>query len=54
MDTLPELAQRNAVNLAAKMAVVNEEKGLTRRVPSESEITCWVEEAKSLPRMLEY
>lgn len=54
VDTVPELAQRNAENLAKKLAAVNEEKSLTRRVPSESEVTRWVEEAKTLPRMLEY
>jgi len=54
VDTVPELAQRNAENLAKKLAAVNEEKSLTRRVPSESEVTRWVEQAKGLPRMLEY
>lgn len=54
VDTVPELAQRNAENLAKKLASVNEEKSLTRRVPAESEVTRWVEEAKTLPRMLEY
>lgn len=54
VDTVPELAQRNAENLAKRMAAVNEEKSLTRRVPSENEITRWVAEAKTLPRMIEY
>ena len=54
VDTVPELAQRNAENLAAKLAAVNEEKSLTRRVPSEAEVAKWVEEAKTLPRMIEY
>ncbi|MBL8237203.1 MAG: DUF4332 domain-containing protein [Bryobacterales bacterium] len=54
VDTVPELAQRNAENLAKRMAAVNEEKSLTRRVPSENEVTRWVAEAKTLPRMIEY
>ncbi|MDX9758329.1 MAG: DUF4332 domain-containing protein [Bacteroidota bacterium] len=54
VDTVPELAQRNAANLAQKMAEVNEAKKLTRRVPTEKEISAWIEQAKSLPRMLEY
>jgi predicted flap endonuclease-1-like 5' DNA nuclease len=54
VDTVPELARRNAANLARQMATVNEEKKLTRRVPSESEVTKWVEQAKGLPRALEY
>ncbi len=52
VDTVPELAQRNAENLAAKLAEINEEKKLTRRVPSASEVADWVEQAKKLPRVV--
>lgn len=54
VDTVPELAQRKAENLAAKMEEVNNEKKLTRRVPSLKEVEKWVAEAKQLPRALEY
>lgn len=54
VDTVPELAQRNAENLTAKMQEVNEEKKLVRRVPTLSEVEKWVAEAKELPRVLEY
>ena len=54
VDTVPELARRNAINLTKAMVDVNEKKKLTRRVPSDSQVTKWIEEAKSLPRMLEY
>ena len=54
VDTVPELAQRNAANLTAAMAALNAEKKLTRRVPSEAEVTKWIEQAKTLPRKLEY
>ncbi|MEM9166635.1 MAG: DUF4332 domain-containing protein [Planctomycetota bacterium] len=54
VDTVPELAQRNAANLAEKMIEVNEAKSLTRRVPSESEVAGWVEHAKTLDRALHY
>jgi predicted flap endonuclease-1-like 5' DNA nuclease len=54
VDTVPELAQRNATNLTAAMAKVNEEKKLTRRAPAESEVARWVEHAKTLPRALQY
>lgn len=54
VDTVPELAQRNAANLAKAMADVNSAKKLTRRVPTEAEVAKWVAEAKTLPRMLEY
>lgn len=54
VDTVPELAQRNAENLAAKMIEVNDAKSLTRRVPTGTEVEKWVAEAKALPRALEY
>jgi predicted flap endonuclease-1-like 5' DNA nuclease len=54
VDTVPELAKRNAANLTQAMATVNQEKKLTRQVPTESEVTTWIEQAKGLPRMLEY
>lgn len=54
VDTVPALARRNAANLAASMAEVNEQKKLTRRVPSETEVAKWIAQAKDLPRMLEY
>lgn len=54
VDTVPELAQRNAENLAEKMASVNEEKKLTRRTPTLAEVTKWVAEAKTLPKVLTY
>lgn len=54
VDTVVELGQRNASNLAAKMADVNAEKNLTNRVPSEAEVDRWTEEAKTLPRHVSY
>ncbi len=54
VDTVPELAQRNAANLAAAMAKTNEAKKLARRTPSETEVAKWVAQAKKLPRVLEY
>lgn len=54
VDTVPELAQRNPANLTQALADTNAEKKLTRRVPSESEITRWIEQAKTLPRKLQY
>ena len=52
VDTVSELAQRNAANLTAKMGEVNTEKNLANRAPSESEVEKWIEEAKSLPKIV--
>lgn len=52
VDTVKELQHRNADNLAAKMAEVNDDKNLARRVPSASQVANWVEQAKTLePRI---
>ncbi len=52
VDSVPELAQRNAANLTAKMVEVNDDKKLVRSVPSEKQVTDWVEQAKTLPRVV--
>jgi len=54
VDTVKELRTRNAANLAAKMAEVNESKKLTRRAPSESEVEKWVAQAGSLDPMISH
>lgn len=54
VDTVPELAQRNAANLTAKMEEVNEAKNLTRKTPSAAEVEKWIAQAKELPRVIEY
>ncbi len=54
VDTVPELARRSASNLVEKMAEVNAEKKLVRRLPMLSQVENWVAQAKELPRALEY
>lgn len=48
VDTVKELRNRNAENLAAKMKEVNEAKKLTRATPSVTEVQKWVEHAAKL------
>src|SRR5690349_24258883 len=50
VDSVPELATRNATNLAAALEKANAAKNLVRRVPSETVVAKWVAEAKTLPR----
>jgi predicted flap endonuclease-1-like 5' DNA nuclease len=54
VDTVPELARRNPVDLTKRMAEVATAKKLTRRAPTEAEVAKWIEQAKVLPRMLTY
>ena len=50
VDTVKELAQRNAASLHAKMTEANEQKPVTRQVPAEKSVAKWIAEAKSLPQ----
>jgi len=54
VDTVPELAQRKASNLTQKMVAVNNEKKLVRKLPVESQVADWIEQAKKLPRVITY
>ncbi len=52
VDSVPELSHRNAANLTAKCAEINEQKKLVRRVPTESEVQGWIDQAKTLPKVV--
>ena len=54
VDTVKELKNRNAENLAEKMVEINAAKKLTRQVPSPKMVVQWVEEAKTMPAGVEY
>ena len=54
VDSVPELAQRNASNLLAKMEAVNEEKRLVRALPSETQVRNWIARAQKLPRAVSH
>ena len=54
VDTVVELAQRKAANLFAKLVEVNQAKKLVRQMPTEAQVSAWVEFAKTLPRAVTY
>jgi predicted flap endonuclease-1-like 5' DNA nuclease len=54
VDTVPELAQRRPDNLYAKIVEVNETKKLVRKLPTESHVADWINQAKVLPRKVIY
>ena len=54
VDTVKELATRNAENLAAAMSEVNEKKNLTDRVPSAETVQKWVDEAEKMDPMVSH
>ncbi len=52
VDSVPELARRNGANLTARMAELNGEKSLVRRVPTAKQVEDWIEQSKALPRVV--
>jgi predicted flap endonuclease-1-like 5' DNA nuclease len=54
VDTIPELAQRNAPNLYERVAALNDQKQLAGRAPTAHEVESWVAQAKMLPRIIEF
>lgn len=48
VDTIKELRHRNAENLSAAMAEINEKKRLARTSASTASVIDWVEQAKAL------
>jgi predicted flap endonuclease-1-like 5' DNA nuclease len=54
VDTVKELALRNAPNLAAKLAEVNAHKKLAGTTPSEAQVTAWIGQAKTLEPKISY
>jgi predicted flap endonuclease-1-like 5' DNA nuclease len=54
VNTVAELAQRNAANLAAKLKEVNEAKKVTGKVPTEKQAGEMIEAAKALPKKVTY
>lgn len=54
VDTVVELGTRKPENLYKKMAEMNEAKKLVRQLPGEKQVAAWIEEAKSLPRVVSY
>ena len=54
VDTVKELRNRNAANLAAKMAEVNAEKKLAKSTPNEAQANEWIEAAKAMDPMISH
>jgi len=54
VDTVKELRNWKAANLAVKMEEVNAKKKLTRMVPSEKMVSNWVDAAKKLKPAISY
>ncbi len=54
VDSFLELAERNPEHLHAKLAEVNDAHHHVKVVPRAEHVKHWVEEAKALPRVVQY
>ena len=54
VDTVKELATRNAENVATALAECNEKKQLTNRVPSAETVQEWIDEAGTMEAMVSH
>jgi predicted flap endonuclease-1-like 5' DNA nuclease len=54
VDTVVELARRNAANLTGALAETNAKRDLVRRLPSEATVEGWIAEAKTLERAVHH
>ena len=54
VDTVKELATRRPENLHKKILEINEQENLVKQPPNLAQVESWVEEAKQLPKVLEY
>ncbi len=54
VDTIKELRNRNAANLATRMQEVNASKKLARTAPSASEVEEWIRQAKATEPRITY
>lgn len=54
VDTVKELATRNAENLAKALAETNGKRNLVKQVPSAKVLEGWIASARELPRAMTY
>jgi predicted flap endonuclease-1-like 5' DNA nuclease len=54
VDSVPELAQRNAANLLEKITSANAEKKLVRALPTEAQLSDWIAQAGALEKMVHH
>ena len=54
VDTVKELAKRQAKNLRSRMVTVNKKKKLVRQLPNEKMLNKWIRQAKRLKKVVTY
>ena len=54
VNTVSELAQRNASTLQGQLQQVYDARKFTAKLPAEKQLGEWIEEAKALPKLVTY
>ena len=54
VDTVVELAKRDADHLTAKMMEINQKANLVNKLPGRKQVSKWIQQAKRLPRVVSY
>jgi predicted flap endonuclease-1-like 5' DNA nuclease len=54
VDSPAELGHRNAANLTNTMTEANAARPMVRQLPSEAQVQRWIDEAKTLPKVVEH
>jgi predicted flap endonuclease-1-like 5' DNA nuclease len=54
VDTVVELSRRDPQKLFEKLAAVNAQKNCVNKLPAQSQVKNWVEQAKKMPRKISY
>lgn len=54
VSTVTDLAYRQAEELRKRMAAINAERSLVKRVPSLAQVSAWIDHARTLPAILRF
>jgi predicted flap endonuclease-1-like 5' DNA nuclease len=54
IQNIPDLAKSDPEDLLAKILEAAEKKNIVKRPPSLKVVTKWIEQAKKLPKVIEY
>ncbi len=54
IDSVPELASRNAASVLEKMKEVNSKRTVVRGLPAQKQIENWIIRAKGLPKVVKH
>jgi hypothetical protein len=52
VESVPQLAKRNAAHLTTQLAEVCRQRRIERGVPSQKMVAGWIAQAKALPRVV--